>query len=109
MKGTKKTAYQAAALERLRNEMRELQSELRAAELELAHKDRMLEEKETAYQQLKALHEKFMFSYSEKVEALEEAARAYKSIAEEARHAHKTFRQEAEAEIAAMRKQNREG
>ena len=109
MKGTKKTAYQAAALERLRNEVRELQSELHAAELELTHKDRMLEEKEHAYQQMKALHEKFMFSYSEKVEALEEAEREYKAITEEARNAHKAFRQEAQAELAAMRKQNREG
>ena len=59
-----------------------------------------------AYEELKALHEKYMFSYSEKVEALEEAEREYKKATADARNLMARYKAEVEAQIAQMRQVN---
>lgn len=99
----KKTAYQAAALERLRDENKELQGELRAAEAELRRRDRMIEDGARAYDELKQRFEQYLFGYSERAEALEEAEREYRAAAAEAKAARDELRRACEAEIAMMR------
>lgn len=107
MRGTKKAAYQAEVITKLRNEIRELQSELKSTELALQHKDKVIEAKEQAFRALKNKYEEYIAGYAEKVMALEKAEAEYKTAAVEARIMQKTFRDEFEKEIAAVRAHNR--
>jgi len=104
MRQRKGTAYQAELIEQLRIEKKELEKEIKALENELSYKDDIIQEKEKAYLDLQEAYEKFLFTYSERIEALAEAENAHRDAVCSLRELQKQYRKEMAAQIDEVRK-----
>lgn len=109
MHGDKRSRYQSIEIERLRQDIRELEAENKALNKELELKDRMIGKLESDLNNLVEEHERQSFEQSEATAKLYEARIIYDNAAKEANDIQKKYKKlyaELEAELKKLR--NRE-
>lgn len=103
MRSEKKLAYQAGKIEKLSEEIKELQMELTAYRQEMKYKDSLLMQSEKEFEELKRRFEEYLFGYSERVERLTEAQMEYEQATAEVRALMKRYKKEAEENLRMIR------
>ena len=101
-----KTAFEKG-IDRLNDENDLLRGQIRQKDVELKHLRSSLKEAEEKYQKLQEYHEQYLFDYSEKIEAAEEARIQYESSAETLRQLIKKYTKEADQWISAIKSQRK--
>ena len=101
-----KTAFKRE-IDRLNKDNALLRSQIRQKDVELKHLRMSLKEAEARYQSLQEYHEQYLFNYSEKIEAAEEARIIYESRAETLRQLIKEYTKEADQWISAIKSQRK--
>lgn len=101
-----KTAFEKE-IDRLNAENKALRSRLKKAETDLVHAKDALKDADDRYRKLSDYHEKYLFDYSEKIEAAEEARISYEKEAERLRALIRQYKKEADQWIAAIKSQRK--
>ncbi len=105
-KNRMKTVFEKE-IDRLQAENRDLRNMLKKAENKLKRAEDGLRESDFRYQELKKNYEKFLFDYSEKIEAAEEARIAYEDGNKRLHSLLKQYKKEADQWISAMKSQGK--
>ena len=101
-----KTAFEKE-IDRLNADNRELRNQLKRKDIEINHLKQAIKDSDERYQKLIDHHERYLFDYSEKIEAAEEARIAYESKTEELRKLIRQYTKEADQWISAMKSQRK--
>lgn len=101
-----KTAFEKE-IDRLNNDNALLRGQIRQKDVELKHLRASLKEAEEKYRKLQEYHEQYLFNYSEKIEAAEEARIQYESKAETLRKLIQKYTREADQWISAIKSQRK--
>lgn len=102
MRQDRKIAYLEKELSRLRDDLKGYQTENLILTRELENKQKDLDAADAAYRRLEESYEKYMFSYSEHVEKLEEARIAYEEGLARVKKIMRDYKAEAEKKIASI-------
>ena len=91
----------------MQTENADLRRLLKKAENELKRKENALRESVSRYNELKEHYDKYLFDYSEKIEAVEEARIAYEDSNKRLHELLKQYKKEADQWIAAIKSQGK--
>ena len=104
MRNSRKMAYQAEQIERLRNENESWKSEIKAIEIELETAQKLLRDKEHENEVLKEDFEKYMESQADRIKALAETEKQYNDALAEMKEMKASYKKEVESMIAEIQR-----
>lgn len=107
MRNRRRMAYQEEEIERLREENRGLESEIKAVEIELERAKNRLADKEQEYELLREGFENYIKKNAAQAKQTLEAGQQCGSIIEELKKLKKVYEKEAERQIAEIRRENK--